>query len=146
MRTTGERRRQVRSGAAGTSWVTSTRSCASTWSAGAAYPLAHARGEALRQFGDLEATLAVCYESDLRRERQMRRREYLDELRQDVVLAERQLRRGPGFALVAVLTLAVGIGANTAISVADHVRCGRCPSRNRSGWWRCGRRRWRRAS
>ena len=39
----------------------------------------------------------------------------IDELRQDVVFAWRQLRRAPAFALVAAATLALGIGANSAI-------------------------------
>ena len=39
----------------------------------------------------------------------------IETLRMDIVYALRQLRHNPGFAAVAILTLALGVGVNTAI-------------------------------
>jgi len=48
------------------------------------------------------------------------RRDWLDELRQDLRFAWRQCRTKPGFTIAAVLTLGLGIGATTAIFSVVH--------------------------
>jgi hypothetical protein len=66
-----------------------------------------ARARAMREFGDLDATRRYCEDLDVQSEADERRANVFQDLRDDLRVAWRAMRRTPVFASVVILTLAV---------------------------------------
>jgi putative ABC transport system permease protein len=81
----------------------------------AGLPEDEARAAALTRFGSYRDVESALLHIDAARARRGDRAAWLDDLRQDIRFAIRSLRRAPTFTLAATATLAIAIGANTAI-------------------------------
>jgi predicted permease len=81
-----------------------------------------ARAQALAEFGDVDATRERLGAIDRRIAGQHRRAEWWEGIAQDLRHTMRGLARSPGFTVMVVVTLALGIGANAAVfSVLDRL-------------------------
>ncbi len=74
-----------------------------------------ARQEAMRQFGDLEATRQYCRRQDEEKEKQMQRALLFEDFMQDLRIGIRSLLRAPVLTLTIIVTVGLGLGATAAI-------------------------------
>jgi len=74
-----------------------------------------ARRAALERFGDVDGVREECAQLLTADRKAEARRDWLDDLRQDLRFAVRAAFRAPIFSLLAIVTLALGIGANAAV-------------------------------
>jgi predicted permease len=81
---------------------------------------ADAKAQAQREFGDVLAARQALVGIDRRTEADQRRRDLLADLKDDLLFALRQMRGSRAFTIAALLTLTLGIGANTAIFSVVH--------------------------
>jgi putative ABC transport system permease protein len=81
---------------------------------------ADARAAALGRLGNVTATRDACLTIGHRRQRRMTRAQTIDSFVQDVRYALRTLARQKAWTAVALLTLALGIGASTAVFSVVH--------------------------
>ena len=79
-----------------------------------------ARAQALREFGDVEDARAYMTTIDRSTEAATRRSEIMSDVLTDLKYAARKLAKAPAFTFTAILTLALGVGANTAIFSVVH--------------------------
>jgi predicted permease len=81
-----------------------------------------ARAKALSRMGDLGRSAARRHAIEDRKDRRVRRRDWMHGWGQDVRTGWRVLRRSPGFVAIAIVMLGLGTGASAAIfSVVDAV-------------------------
>ena len=105
-----------------------------------------AQRAAREAFGDREGVEEACRAIESRRRATRRRARRIDEVRADLSLGLRMLRKSPAFTAAAVVTLALGIGATSAIfSIVNQVllrplafedsdRLVRINERHENGW------------